>query len=69
MKEKQSIRIEGYIGKWSAFDKLDLLKTFYILENDYYGDETCYLVIDNDNNFICETFDDLETALKDFGIL
>lgn len=69
MKNKESIRIEGYTGKWSAIDKIDLLKTFYLMENDYYGDETCYIVIDEDNNFICETYDDIETALEDFGIL
>lgn len=42
MKNLQNLKIKGYTGRWSAFDSY---RNYYILENDYYGDETCYLVI------------------------
>ena len=66
MKEKQNLKIEGYSGLWSAFDSY---KNYYILENNYYGDETCYLVINENNKVIWETYDDIVTALEDEGIL
>ena len=66
MKTKQNMKIEGYSGKWSAIDSYD---KYYLMENDYYGDETCYLIIDNANTVIGETYDDIETALKDEGLI
>lgn len=66
MKNLQNLKIEGYTGRWSAFDSY---RNYYILENDYYGDETCYLVINENNNVICETYDDIVTALEDLGII
>ena len=42
------------------------------MENDYWGDETSLLVCtieDNDIQVICETFDDIETALSDEEII
>ena len=65
MENKQNLKIEGYIGKWSA---IDTYKNYYLLENNCYGDETCYLVINEDNKVICETYDDIVTALEDEGI-
>ena len=46
-KQFQSVKIEGYTGHWSAIQKLkfDDDKVYYIFEHDYYGDETCYLVV------------------------
>mgnify|MGYP006976119177 CR=1 FL=1 len=66
MKTKQNIKIEGYSGKWSAIDNYD---KYYLMENDYYGDETCYLVIDDTNTVISETYDDIVTALEDEGLI
>lgn len=66
MKEKQDLKIEGYRGKWSAIDKF---KNYYLMEHNYYGDETCLLVIDENNKVITETYDDIKTALIDEGIL
>ena len=44
--EYQHIKIDGYIGRWSALQKVEIKgKTYYIFEHDYYGDETCYLVV------------------------
>lgn len=68
---KQNIELKGYYGKWSSIDKKEMydFTTYYLMENNTFGDETFYLVIDNDNNVICETFDDLETSLIDNGII
>ena len=42
------------------------------MENDEWGDETCLLICtfeDDDVQVICETFDDIETALSDEEII
>ena len=67
MEEKQNIKIEGYNGKWSAIASYN--GEYYLMEHNYYGDETNYLVIDKNDKVICETYDDIETALEDEGIL
>ena len=44
-REYQNVKIEGYTGRWSAIQKLEIEdKVYYIFEHDYYGDETCYQV-------------------------
>lgn len=69
------IRIKGYKGKWSAVDSYTAADgaEYVLLENDYWGDETCYLVCritsEMELEFICETFDDIETALKDCEVI
>lgn len=41
-REFQSVKIEGYTGRWSAIQKIEIDdKVYYIFEHDYYGDETC----------------------------
>lgn len=70
MKDYENLKLEGYTNKWSAIDEMIVKnKTYYLMENNTWGDETCYLVIDENKNIICETFDDIETALKDEGII
>ena len=55
---------------WSSIDSAEIdNKIYYLMENNTWGDETCYLVIDENKNVICETFDDIETALADEGII
>ena len=45
-REYQNVKIEGYTGRWSAIQKLEIEdKVYYIFEHDYYGDATCYLVV------------------------
>lgn len=66
MKDLQNIKIKGYSGRWSVFDSY---RNYYILENNYYGDETCYLIINENNKVICETYDDIVTSLEDLGII
>lgn len=66
----QNIEIPGYTDTWGAIDGLFLNnKTYYLMENDEWGDETCYLVITPDFKEIYETYDDIETCLIDEGIL
>ena len=70
MEKYQNIKINGYTNKWSAIDyKTFANKTYYLMENNTWGDETCYLVIDENKNVICETFDDITTALEDEEII
>jgi hypothetical protein len=66
-------KVEGYTNKWSVIDDLN---GYVLLENNTWGDETCYLVAKQDqptpNNAIMEvageTYDDLETALEDLEL-
>ena len=71
--EHQGVIIPDYTDTWSAFEKAKVgNKIYYIMENDYWGDETCLLVCtfeDDDVQVICETFDDIETALSDEEII
>ena len=67
----QGIKILGYYNTWSAIDSLTVSiegkepTTYYLMENDEYRDETFYLVVTEDLKTIYETFDNIETCLKD----
>lgn len=64
------IKIKGYTNTWSSIDTILIdNEYYYLMENDEYGDETCYLVITQSQNIIIETFDDIETTLIDNNIL
>ena len=66
----ENVKIKGYIGVWSSIDSAEIdNKIYYLMENNTWGDETCYLVIDENKNVICETYDDIETSLADEGII
>ena len=70
----ESVHISGYRGRWSEFDSyIDHNDTEYvILEHDTYGDENSYIVCrvaDDDLVFICETRDDIMTALEELEII
>lgn len=75
--ELQSIKIPSYVGKWSAFEKCIIEnREFYIMEHDYYGDMTQYLVIECKyiKDMLCffnvfETYDDIVTCLQDEEII
>lgn len=70
--------VEGYSDQWSLINTYD---HYGLLENNTWGDETCYLVVDLDQKIvtdgdcptilevICETFDDIVTALEDEDII
>ena len=88
VKENIDYKVKGYFNKWSV---IDTFKGYALMENNTYGDETCYLVVRiNDNvqeleytkksteekiilptimEVICETYDGIETALEDEGII
>ena len=70
--EYQVVRLDGYTNTWSAFEKLitEDGREYIIFENDVWGDETCYVVTHQENlEPICETYDDIVTALKDEEII
>lgn len=71
--EEQNVKIDGYKNTWSAFEKLETENgTYYIYENDKFGDLTCYLVCLVSEETILEvyeTFDDIITCLEDEGII
>lgn len=65
-----NLKIEGYKNLWSEISHLRLNnKRYYLMENNTWGDETCYLVIDENKKVICETFDNLLSALETEGII
>lgn len=81
-------KVKGYYNKWSV---IDTYKGYALMENNTYGDETCYLVVKIKDNVqdkeytkksngekivlptimevLCETFDGIEIALEDEGII
>jgi hypothetical protein len=78
------IKVNGYRGTWSIVDGHDVIKSYRtleryaLLEHDFYGDETCFLVIKDDERYwtyniyngpVYETFDGIETCLEDEGII
>ena len=80
----QSVKITGYIGRWSAIQSiwLDNNAKYFLFEHDYYGDETCYLVVRFKNIYdengmdigitkheIYETYDGLVDCLIDEEII
>jgi hypothetical protein len=83
IQRNKDYKVEGYTNRWSV---IDTYHGFALLENNTYGDETCYLVVKEDAKVeektytkrngekitlptimetVCETYDDLETALED----
>lgn len=81
-------KVNGYYNKWSV---IAIYKGYALMENNTYGDETCYLVVKVKDNVqdkeytrksngekivlptimevICETYDGIEIALEDEGII
>jgi hypothetical protein len=71
-------KVHGYRNKWSV---ISTLGDYALLENNSYGDETCYLVVEIKDNVciidgrlvvmhvVCETFDGLEVALEDMDLI
>lgn len=77
-KEYEGLVIDGYTNTWGAISDYDLgdIGFYLLLENEEYGDETCYLLVrvgeQNGSNVfevISETYDDIETALEDASII
>lgn len=64
----EKYKVKGYNGWWSEIDEY---QDYMLLEHCTYGDETCSLVVrkDNPQEVICETFEDIISALEEEGIL
>lgn len=66
MKKRIGVKLEGFTNTWSEISTIIRDgKRYYLMENDIYGDETHGVVIDAENNIICTTYDDIQTALDD----
>ena len=76
LKDADRIKVEGYRGTWHT---IDTYQSFLLLEHDYYGDETCLLLVhinsckwdDEKERFYftsecMETWDDIFTAIDDY---
>lgn len=44
LKKEIEYKVDGYYNKWSI---IDTYRNYSLLENTSWGDETCYLVVDN----------------------
>lgn len=65
-----NIRINGRMDRWNVIDEYitDGGIHFYLMENDYFGDETDYpICVIEDNNYVewYSTFDNIKQALYD----
>lgn len=81
MTKLEHTKVEGYYDTWYQIDNLAHAgKTYLLLENEEWGDETNALVVIATEErtakneipkeyIVCETFDNIETALEDEGIL
>ena len=71
--EEQNIHIDGYKNTWSAFEKLETIDaTYYIYENDRWGDCTCFVVVGYADMMpiaVYETYDNLIQCLIDEKII
>lgn len=48
--QKNVYRISGYTGRWGIIDKVKVNDvTYFLMENNIYGDETCYVVVTNES--------------------
>jgi len=62
----ENIKVDGYRGTWYVIDSAIYNgRKYFLLEHEYYGDETCGLIVDSRGNFVAETYDDIITGLED----
>lgn len=75
MDKLDGIKIKGYTDTWSEISRvtvpndLDGETTYYLMENDEWGDETCYLVINKDQTEVYETYDNILQCLADESVI
>ena len=55
---KERIRVKGYSGTWYEIDKTIWHdgKTYYLMESEQYGDETPWIIIDEENKIVKDIF-------------
>lgn len=87
LQKNTEYKVKGYTNRWSL---IDTHEGYGLLENNTYGDETCYLVVKMDQepamlrykksdgstihlptilDVVCETYDGIEIALEDEGLI
>lgn len=69
--DENNIHIKGYKGSWGVIDSMTVKgKTYYLLEHNYWGDETPNLTIDiHGNVYADDTYDTLDIVLQDLEII
>jgi hypothetical protein len=67
--QREGMSVNGRIGTWYVIDEFQNSKgKYFLLESEKYGDEAAALVVDANGAEVCETFDGIETALRDKGL-
>jgi hypothetical protein len=67
--QTQGVKLAGHTGTWSAIDEYrNGVSNYYLMESDNYGDEAAAVIIDGNGDVICETHDDIKTALRGEGL-
>lgn len=61
IKENIDYKVKGYYGTWSVIDEA---KNCCLLENNQYGDETCYLLVKNNAPVEDKTYTNKNTGVK-----
>lgn len=59
-------KFKGRRGTWYMID-MDYIhgSRYYLYESEIWGDDAAHLVINDEGRVMCETFDDLHTAVEE----
>lgn len=61
---KEGIKVSGHFGAWYVINEATYFgSTIYLLEHEQYGDETCGVIVDENNNLI---LDDVWNGFLDY---
>ena len=61
LRKEVEYKVNGYYNRWTI---IDTYKNYSLLENTSWGDETCYLVVDNDVEVIDKEYTNKSTNRK-----
>lgn len=61
LKKEIEYKVDGYYNKWSI---IDTYRNYSLLENTHWGDETCYLVVDNNVEVVNKEYTKRSTGEK-----
>jgi hypothetical protein len=68
--KKDGIKLPNHIGTWYEIDSIKTdTAEYYLLQSEQYGDEAAAVVVNAAGEELCETFDDIETALEELDLL
>ena len=67
----ENVKVKGFRGRWHSIDeKVYFGEILYLMEHDFYGDETACIIIDKNANLIYDDvwngFDDLDEEFSWF---